>query len=157
MEWSLYFSNDSTFHILITYIINYSWIIKSIYLFIQHLLHWMILYTYTKSGNPENNIVWPIRLKHLLEHICSGCDSMDVGRSGEIQGVVGRVWEAEIIWIFDDYAIFLKKKVEKLEKKVKNELKSVSCGRNLMILGAGSMKTPQLSVSTWNFRPKPGK
>ena len=36
--------------------------------------------------------------------IFSGCDSMDVGRSGEVQGVVGRVWEAEIIWLFDDYA-----------------------------------------------------
>ena len=42
---------------------------------------------------------------------------MDVGRSGEVQGVVGRVWVVEIICFFDGYSIFLKKKVETLENK----------------------------------------
>ena len=51
---------------------------------------------------------------------------MDVGRSGEVQGVVGRVWEAEIMGFFDGYSKILKRKVEKLEKKVIFGCKSVS-------------------------------
>ena len=51
---------------------------------------------------------------------------MDVGRSGEVQGVVGRVWVVEIIGFFDGYSFFLKRKVEKLEKKVIFGCKSVS-------------------------------
>ena len=45
----------------------------------------------------------------------------------------------------------------KFEEHSKNALKSTSYGPNLMILGPVSMKTPQLSVSTWKFRPKPAK
>ena len=51
---------------------------------------------------------------------------MDVGRSGEVQGVVGRVWEAEIIGFVDGYSICLKRTVDKLEKKVIFGCKSVS-------------------------------
>ena len=51
---------------------------------------------------------------------------MDVGRSREVQGVVGRVWVVEIICLFDDYSICLKQKVEKLENKVIFGCKSVS-------------------------------
>ena len=43
---------------------------------------------------------------------------MDVGRSGEVQGVVGRVWVVEIIGFFDGYSKNLKKKVGNLEKKL---------------------------------------
>ena len=42
---------------------------------------------------------------------------MDVGRSGEVQGVVGRVWVVEIIGFVDGYSIFLKKKLEFFEEK----------------------------------------
>ena len=56
----------------------------------------------------------------------SGCDSMDVGRSGEVQGVVGRVWVVEILGFFDGYSIFLKKTIRILEKKVIFGCKSVS-------------------------------
>ena len=41
---------------------------------------------------------------------------MDVGRSGEVQGVVGRVWVVEILGFFDGYSIFLKKTIRNLEK-----------------------------------------
>ena len=50
---------------------------------------------------------------------------MDVGRSGEVQGVVGRVWVVEILGLFDGYSIFLKK-VRNLDKKVMFGCKSVS-------------------------------
>ena len=51
---------------------------------------------------------------------------MDVGRSGEVQGVVGRVWEAEIIGFFNGYSKKSEKKVRNLEKKVIFGCKSVS-------------------------------
>ena len=37
---------------------------------------------------------------------------MDVGRSGEVQGVVGRGWVVEIIGFFDGYSFFLTKNGE---------------------------------------------
>ena len=33
---------------------------------------------------------------------------MNVGRSGEVQGVVGRVWVVEMTCFFDAYSFFLK-------------------------------------------------
>ena len=69
---------------------------------------------------------------------------MDVGRSGEVQGVVGRVWLVEISCFFDGYSIVLKEKVGRLEKTIMFGCKSVSCGQNLMIFGAGSMNIPQI-------------
>ena len=51
--------------------------------------------------------------KNNLWDICfSGCHSMDVGRSGEVQGVVGRVWEAEIIGFVNGYSKKSEKKLE---------------------------------------------
>ena len=60
-------------------------------------------------GRSRKKIFWKI--------FFSGCDSMDVGRSGEVQGVVGRVWVCEILGFFDGYSIFLKKSQKIGDKK----------------------------------------
>ena len=55
------------------------------------------------------------------------------------------------------YDIYDQNTDSKIMNKSKNGLKSLSNDPNLMIPGLGGMKTPQISVSTWNFRPKPAK
>ena len=50
---------------------------------------------------------------------------MDVGRSREVQGVVGRLWVVETIGFVDGYSTFLKK-VEQFEKQIMFGCKSVA-------------------------------
>ena len=65
---------------------------------------------YEKLQNTEKSPFLAVQVKNNFWNIFfSGCDSMDVGRSGEVQGVVGRVWVVEITCLFDGYSIFLKK------------------------------------------------
>ena len=90
----------------------------------------------TICGRAGKKIFWNI--------FCSGCDSMDVGRSGEVQGVVGKVWVVETICFFDGFSILPKENVEKIENTVFFGRKSLSCDRILMIVGAGSMEIPQI-------------
>ena len=63
----------------------------------------------------------------------------------------------EMIYFFKEYDIHDQNTDSKIMQKSKNGLKSLSNGPNLMIPGLGSMKTPQISVSTWKFWPKPSK
>ena len=42
---------------------------------------------------------------------------MDVGRSREVQGVVGRVWVVEILGFFDGYSNFLKNQSSEFKEK----------------------------------------
>ena len=52
---------------------------------------------YEKLQNTEKMTIVGRSGKTIFWNIFfSGCHSMDVGRSGEVQGVVGRVWVVEI-------------------------------------------------------------
>ena len=59
---------------------------------------------------------------------------MDVGRSREVQGVVGRVWVVEIIGFCDGFSLFLKRKVEQLEKAESKRVTADLYARNIDVL-----------------------
>ena len=102
------------------------------------------------------NMIFGRSGKNIFWNICfSGFDFMNVGRSREVPNVVWKVWGAWNNLTFKEYDIYDQNTDSKITKKSKNGIKSFSNGPNLMMPGLGSMKTPQISVSTWNSGRNP--